>query len=277
MNSVTCPSARSCDAVVLANGAAQFTSLLEHFNGSTWSMVPLPRALSHEELGLVSCPGVSDCYLAGLDLAASGGTTSTGWIAQELDGRWLLVAAGPEINVVAISCASPTSCWAVGSRAEAHDRATVVALQLADGHWRTAATATPGGSFVVLADVACVDVSVCVAVGDSVGGHTLIAGDVVEVLKSGQWTFAHGPSIASDRLGLFAVACRTRWGCIAVGGADEDETSGTPEVLGVASDGRWRQLGGALPSYGAFESLSCALPTECFTTDAAGIVSITAG
>jgi hypothetical protein len=259
--SVACPSARSCDAVVLGSSGPEFTSLLEHFNGSTWSLIPLPSDLSHRELTHVTCPAVSDCYFGGLDVAAAGGTTSSGWISQRLDGHWLAVVNEPNIETSDISCESPTSCWAVGSRVEPHDRSTVVALQLTDGHWRMAATATPQGSYVSFIGIACANPSFCVAVGDSLGGHTLVDGNVVEVLKDGQWTLAHGPSIASDRLGVFAVACGTHWGCIAVGGADENETSGPPEILAVGTDGSWQPLGDALGSFGAFESLSCVLPT----------------
>jgi hypothetical protein len=275
--SLSCPSAQSCDAIVLEFGGPKITAVLEHFNGSTWSMIRLPSDLSHRELGRVSCRTVSDCYLAGLDVAASGGTTSTGWITQRLDGHWLALDSEPDTDVADIGCESPTSCWAVGAHLEAHDGATVVALHFADGHWETAATARPRGSFVVFLGVACANPSFCVAVGDGLGGHTLIAGDVVEVLKDGGWTMARGASIAPDQRGLFAVACGTYWGCIAVGGAHENATTGTPELLAVAADGSWRQLGHALPSYGAFESLSCVLPTKCFTSAAVGIVSITAG
>jgi hypothetical protein len=275
IRSVSCPSALSCDVVVSGVGSV-LASVLEHFNGSTWSMVPLPSDLSHKELVLVACPTVNDCYLAGLDVAASGGTTNSSWIAQQLDGRWRPVVNVSDLTFWSLSCQSPTSCWAVGSRPNAQDGSTVAALQLVDGSWHQAELATPPGSLTYLEGIACANLSFCVAVGDAASAHLLAIADIVEVLKVGKWDFAHGPPIAVDQLGLFALACGTRWGCIAVGGANGDETSRTPEILAVAASG-WRQLGSDLPSYGAFVSLSCALPTKCFTADGAGIVSITAG
>jgi integrase len=70
----------------------------------------------------------------------------------------------------------------------------------------------------------------CAAASGSSSAQSHIR-NVIEVLKGDHWVLAHGPAIPTDLQSVAAVSCGTHWGCLVVGGADEDATAGTPEML----------------------------------------------
>lgn len=276
VTSLACTSAHSCDAIVteMSSGSGPgFNNVVEHFNGSTWSAVQLPKEPFQEQWEAVTCPTVTNCVLVGNNGYIT--TANSSRILEELNGHWLAAVDEPDSNLVAISCQSIASCWAVGSRPESSGRSTTLALELAKGRWQQVSSATVEGAVVTLVETACQSGTSCVAVGDSPSASFHIR-NVIEVLKGDHWVLAHGPAIPTDRQSVAAVSCGTHWGCLVVGGADEDAIAGTPEMLVVTPGGSWRPVGDNLPSHGSFVSLSCVLPTQCFTADRTGIVSIAA-
>jgi hypothetical protein len=124
---VKCPSASECWAVGASgepgvNGTfvgGTGSPLVEHWNGSAWTLVSAPTPTAAQSaffLGL-SCVSTSDCW-------AVGSYSDTGRYYQTLiehwnGASWLIVPSpstlGPQDNYLnAAACASTSECWAVG-------------------------------------------------------------------------------------------------------------------------------------------------------------------
>ena len=116
LNSVSCSSASSCMAVGQLNTGANNQSLVEGFNGSSWSILPSPNTSSivDNQLSSVSCTAASNCVAGG----AAGATLQT--LIQQWDGSgWSIVyspnASASARNVLSsVSCSSLTACDATG-------------------------------------------------------------------------------------------------------------------------------------------------------------------
>ena len=67
LSSVSCRSASSCYAVGVASTASATKTLVEHWSGSHWSIVPSasPSGASSASLNGVSCPSASTCLAVG--------------------------------------------------------------------------------------------------------------------------------------------------------------------------------------------------------------------
>jgi hypothetical protein len=116
---VSCEAARSCTAVGYAANASVggFHTVIESWNGSSWSLVPSPNIGTSSNLLRVSCRSSSSCQAVGSYGNASLGVGQT--LVESWDGtRWLIVPS-PNIGTgdggfMDVSCASANSCEAVG-------------------------------------------------------------------------------------------------------------------------------------------------------------------
>src|SRR5206468_3378703 len=95
-------------------------TLVEHWNGASWSIVASPNqsGATDSSLSRVSCPSATRCYAAGSYFAdAPGGKT----LVEQWNGTtWSIVPSpnpsGPtDSSLNSVSCASTTNCYAVGS------------------------------------------------------------------------------------------------------------------------------------------------------------------
>ena len=135
-------------------------SVIEQWDGTTWSGVPSPAAPGVSELSGVACPAVTSCF-------AVGGTSVVSESAALLahwDGTgWSRMSAAHGIagpyNLHGVACAGPSSCFAVG---ESHSSTVVLGW---DGTaWSLVATPNPQ-TLNTLSAVACVTTTTCSAVG----------------------------------------------------------------------------------------------------------------
>ncbi len=279
VSQVECSSDRSCDVFVVPGSSGPFSEFLEHFDGFTWSIIPLPTLLANSEVGAIACPTANECYVSGGELHLPSGSELTLpslftlWIVEYLDGRWLAPAYETSFDLDALWCQSPVSCLAVGAN-ETSNRSTLSALQLTKGRWRYVSSAPPAGASMRYTDVSCGSAQACVAVGNSFTTSVFATADVVEVWRADHFVLGHGPSVPADQIGLYAVSCGTHWGCLAVGGGYSKGAK--PEILAINTDGTWQPVAGDLSPGGPLASLSCLSATQCFASDPAGIVSIAA-
>ena len=117
LRSVTCVSTSDCWAVGNDRTDTNVHTLIEHWNGSSWAIVPSPNASSINLLTSVACGSGSDCWAAGFATMSSG-------IVQTLIEHWngsaWLVVASLNTDITrtnelkGMSCASASDCWAVG-------------------------------------------------------------------------------------------------------------------------------------------------------------------
>ncbi len=119
--SVTCASASFCVAVgnQPGTGGSNTNTLIEQWNGSSWSIVtsPNPAGAGESQLYGVSCAGPSFCAAVGV---SGPGTTFVNPLVEHWNGKsWSIVTAvnptgSPATQLSQVSCLSSTWCTAVG-------------------------------------------------------------------------------------------------------------------------------------------------------------------
>ena len=151
---VQCPSAVNCWAVGNAGPAPQMSNflpvfpgalgnqgLIEHWDGSAWSIVPsvTEPAPSGGYLSGLECVSASDCWASGATTNGSG--TASGILMEHWDGStWTDASASvpgstsPGI-LAGISCVSSTQCWAAGSTGSFNNGGSGAQLQSVVEYW----------------------------------------------------------------------------------------------------------------------------------------------
>ncbi|HZS16021.1 MAG TPA: hypothetical protein VFC09_15615 [Candidatus Dormibacteraeota bacterium] len=149
---VTCAAASDCwavgDATVGATGAT--SNLVEHWNGSAWSLVTAPDAgggSGFSYLEGVVCQSATDCWAVG-----GGGTTTGETLIEQWKGSaWAIVSspnpasatAGSEL--LGVTCDSGT-CWSVGDGQSATAGDTLAEEYTAPAAAAPVSTPTPTAS-----------------------------------------------------------------------------------------------------------------------------------
>jgi hypothetical protein len=119
---ISCPSAASCTAVgnyVNTSGVSQ--TLVESWNGSAWSLVSSPdRGSGNNTLAGISCPSAASCTAVGNYVNTSGVSQT---LVESWNGSAWSIAPSPnqsngQNQLLAVSCATTTSCAAVGDEAD---------------------------------------------------------------------------------------------------------------------------------------------------------------
>ncbi len=177
LDALSCASRHFCMAVGDATifGATLHGKLMAFlYNGSAWRAVAVPIAFPRTLPSLegVSCPRAGECVAVGNSnfYSASPGRQL---IIRFRAGRWSPMAARARVGTepLAISCAAPGACVAVGVQ----EVGAPVVERLADGRWRMLPAQSPGPPTVLengatfndtLQSVACRTTNGCVAVGD---------------------------------------------------------------------------------------------------------------
>jgi hypothetical protein len=102
-------------------GAVGDQGLIEHWDGSTWSLIPSPSEQSPDGgyLNGLTCVDASDCWASGSTTDSTG--MAAGVLMEHWDGSvWSLVpTANPDMTtgsiLSSVSCTDSSHCWAVGS------------------------------------------------------------------------------------------------------------------------------------------------------------------
>ena len=178
-----------CFAVGTFSTASAVQTLVERWNGKSWTIVPSPNSSGgkYSQLAGVSCASTTSCFAVGTFRDVSGPRKT---LIERWNGTsWTLVAhpklTGGHRYLFGVSCASTTSCFAVGTHSvtgggelscepELDCSASTLIEQWNGKKW--AVVASPNGSFPAfqstLAGVSCVSATACVAVGTaSPRGH----------------------------------------------------------------------------------------------------------
>ncbi len=229
---VSCTSTRDCVAVGQSVVASTDdpVPLVEHWNGSTWSIVrtTIPTAYGWSgALLAVSCSSDIACTAVGSSYSSASGTVP---LAERWNGSSWSIQRTPhpfgidDFNDV--SCASSTACIAVGSGQESFaqrwdgTRWSVEKINFGD----------PQGRANALTGVSCPSQGICAAVGwDDIG---LCADEyesdydvaVLGLWKSARWSLGRHPNLGcssgqDNGAGnwLNAVSCTSPTACTAVG------------------------------------------------------------
>ncbi len=230
-----------------------------------------PKAVTNQMLNSVACVTRSRCLSAGY----YGSTVfdDVPVIERWKSSRWTRAKAAddtgdPTNALYAVTCATATFCWAVGSSGSPELEYSPLAELWNGDTWAVAATPYTG-SDVGLDSVACVSRSDCWAVGgfiDGYGAHAAYAERWTESDEGSHWAQAT-PAIPAGATasGLASVACEGSRDCNAVG--SYTTSKGVDVTLAEHFDGTsWKVTPTPNPkgSTGSYlDALSCAGPANC--------------
>ncbi len=253
-DSVSCPSATFCVAVGTANGTAQ-TSIIDTWNGSTWSVVPLP-ASDVQQLYLygISCSSSTSCVAVGSGESSSsqGVFYSEVWNGTSWSPEIVPSSATPGTAGEAVSCTSSTACTAVLSsgtvgglveewNGESWSPQTTVSLPEAPG----------------FADISCANPVSCMVVGTN---RDLPPGTpLAELHQASGWSLTPPTLTAPEGSALDAVSCTSRTACTAVG----SPTQGGGVIVERLTGRGWELQSAPSPIGAAVKAVSCTSATAC--------------
>lgn len=235
LNGVDCTAPSSCVAVgYFDNSSGHSETLVEHWDGTRWSVVPSPNRgpasafassanPTHDLLEAVACTSPSSCTAVGISVNSSGDEQS---LAERWDGhQWALVpspAAGPASGGTVlndVSCTSHSSCTAVGYSMGATGGYRTLVEHWDGTKWSFVPSPDEGPANLndVLSGVSCTSAASCVAVGyaggsAAGGGHTL-----AESWDGAKWSVVPSPAPGKGASALAGVSCATPSPCVAVG------------------------------------------------------------
>lgn len=89
--------------------------LAEHWDGSSWSVVPTPAGHSPSDFTAVSANGANDVWATGADTESGTSNLATGFVEHWDGTRWNVVTGLPDLGnseINAVYAASPTDVWA---------------------------------------------------------------------------------------------------------------------------------------------------------------------
>jgi hypothetical protein len=216
LRGVACVTATDCWAVGSYYNFVTSQTLIEHFDGTGWSIVMSPNAGIGEFNLLmgVACAQTGTCVAVGVhvDMAHTSHTLilenhGTGWVlVTSPDGS----TAGSTLN--SVTCTTSTNCWAVG----ASGSQTLIERNAGSG-WNTVTSPNAvAGQNQTLSGITCSNDTDCWAVGYSAGfssQQTLIAHNAA----SG-WQIVASPNAAfAQQNTLNSVSCVDSSDCWAVG------------------------------------------------------------
>jgi hypothetical protein len=271
---VSCPTASSCTAVgiynLLTGTSVSSTAELLTESGGAWTatQAPLPPNAQtpasgvYSDAGLngISCSSSSSCVADGTYVDTTG--NSQGMLLTLAGGSWTAVQAplpadasttNPGASLNGISCASASSCIAVGTYNDSTNKAHALLLTLNGGSWTAAAAPIPANSPDNQGDlfgISCSSPSACTAVGNysDSAGHSQGA---LLTLAGTAWTAAEAPLPADAATNPFtalsAVSCSSAATCVAAGDYYGPSSSGASGLLLTLSNGSWTAVTAPLP------------------------------
>jgi len=268
LDSVACASSTTCFAVGVGGAEG---ALVQQWDGTSWKIVPTPTAGGQTVLDGVSCPSPSLCFAVG----SVAHETQTSFSVTPLIERWngstwsimkppATGAAIAELNE--ISCASPTSCLAVGDSSNGNlDTLDLHSLSLRwnGTSWSKIAVPVPAGARAeILLGVGCASPTSCLATGAYLKGGTL---PLAEQWNGTTWSIVAVPTPAGRQASLGSVSCTAPTDCFVVGSSFSAGNDDTP--LAERWNGTALSIVPSPPPTGVtgsfFDGVACASATDC--------------
>ena len=219
LQSVACGSTKSCVAVGGRPSTAKGPggTLAEKWNGTTWAVVksPNPTGSDGAVLNGVACTSAKNCLAAGNYFTSSHTTLPA---AERWNGtKWSVVSVpapsgATDASLGAISCASSTSCQAVGINGE-----STLAESWNGSKWKIVPSPNPvPGKPNSLAGVACPATSECWAVGLDFAVSE--GAGLTEKWNGSKWSVVSTPAGKGGE--LIGDGCFSKSSCMSVGIGD---------------------------------------------------------
>ncbi len=222
---VACATATSCMAVgYFVNSGSVDRTLAESWNGSVWTLVPMPdNGSAANYLYSVSCGSPTSCKAVGYYIT-SGSVQKT--LVESWNGTAWSLSASPNVGtgdvLRRVSCYSATACKAVGS-----DQSGTVSKTLIESWNGTAWSVMPspnmGSGSNVLSGVSCYFTTSCKAVGNYANSSN-VQRTLAEAWNGYSWTIVNTPDNGTNVNFLNNLSCASSTSCQAVG-SDENGSS----------------------------------------------------
>jgi hypothetical protein len=276
LGSVSCPSASSCTAVGTfhlrvkrLNPPGPSQTLIEHWNGSTWSIEHAGTPVAVPAPASVTCASPKNCTVLWSNGADSYGQRA---LMEHWNGGAWSIQRRPEpagafgIALNGLSCPSPSSCVAVGSYGNRISAEQRLAERWNGRSWSALGSPDPiGAAIPSVTGIACPSSTACVAVGsysDGVRPGLTLA----ERWNGARWSIQPTPDAAGGLAssGLAAVSCAAPTACTAIG--QSSTMAGSEPLVERWNGARWSiqriptPVGGRYPRLAA---ISCPSSTSC--------------
>lgn len=260
LTGVSCPASGSCEAVGSYQLGGSQVSLAEGWNGSSWTLQPVPFPTGSNSAGLVqvSCTTARFCEAVG-SYSSIGGTVplaamwnGTSWTLQLPPSP----AGDSSLALSAVSCTSALFCEAWGSGNESNPGPTVA--ERWDGTSWSLQTVPASAAIDA---VSCTSRQFCEAVGADLSG---VAG--AQMWNGSSWTSQPMPGVTGSLLG---VSCTSSAFCQAVGATGS--SNGNVVSLAAQWNGSsWTSESPPSPAGAAFTHLTAVSCTSGTSCEAAG-------
>jgi hypothetical protein len=213
---VSCTSASFCVADGFYNeGVGPYETLIESWNGSTWSIASSVNPAGAQGLQGVTCASASFCVAVGYYVVPSGAAPDQTLIESWNGSTWSMVSspdANADNNVLnGVTCLSAASCTAVGSYSGGTAQNLVESWN--GTAWSLVTSPDEGTGGNALSGVSCAAASSCAAVGYSAGGNRTLA----ESWNGTAWSVVSSPSPGTQSSRLAGVSCVSTVSCTAAG------------------------------------------------------------
>lgn len=247
----------------------------------TWSVAGSPTPGVPSDLRSIVCESATSCLAVGAGVRTEG-------LPQVLVEAWdgtawsvrpsAAAAGGPDSWLNGVSCASPTSCVAVGAYSPTGDGDNpedhTLIETLTGSTWNVVPSPNPGtGDQTGLQAVTCTSAAWCVAVGSYSpisDPYNPPSETLVETWNGDAWTVVPSPGPAAGSQGVLkSVACTSPSSCVAVGSYAAPGPTGSlvRHALIESWDGAsWsmaRDAGPGLARRSQLQSVACPSASRC--------------
>ncbi len=233
LSGVSCSSTTSCVAVGSAATSTGSVTVVETWNGSSWTLTPSPEVAgtAADSLAAVSCPTTASCTAVGYDVDGSGAEQT---LVEAWGGSAWSVVTSPDTTAKlpnalnGVSCTSASACTAVGGAYAVGGTAEQTLVETWSGStWSAASSPDPTTGDDELQAVSC-GTGGCTAVGYSTTSGGIEQG-LVEASSGAPWAVVTTPEPGLYGNSLQGVGC-VGTACVATG--SEETGAGLLQTLG---------------------------------------------
>jgi hypothetical protein len=289
LNGVTCVSASECWAVGSYLGQTSFQTLIEHWDGTSWTIVTSPNTdpTQNNSLNAVTCVSASECWAVGTFAVTTSNTISQ-TLTEHWDGTSWTIVNSPNTSdtdnnfLNGVTCVSESDCWAAG----VYNLPKTTTSQTLIEHWDGTSwtiVSSPNNQVMWnnnLYGVACSSAVDCWAVGNYYNStKPSISQTLIERWDGTSWTIASSPNTDTTQKNfLNGVTCASASECWAVGNYYSTEFPLVSKTLIQSWDGTsWTIVSspdtGADPVDTLF-GVTCASASDCWSV---GVFNVSNG
>jgi hypothetical protein len=248
-----------------------YKTLIEHWNGTTWSTVASPNPAPSDQLTGVSAVSATDAWAVGT--ASSGQTLILHWNGT----KWSTTPAPESSNAYqlnGVTAVSATDAWAVGDYSDG--TAHTLTLHWNGTKWSVVASPSPSTINDLLFGVSAASASDAWAVGRDIPSASSPYSTLTEHWNGTKWSVVASPSPGAASNALFGVSTLTPTDAWAVG----ESLATSPGVLRTVvlrwNGKAWTQVASPDPgsSFSVLDGVSAVSASDAW---AVGNYSSTAG